>query len=387
MARRRIVVVGIVGSFPFAGMAWMHGQFLAGLARLGHDVYYIETTDTWPYDPLAQSKTGDPSYALGFLQKLMTRLDLYERWAYRAPWDRAEWHGPAAGRAVELLRSADAVLNISGSTTPDEIGVACRLVHIGTDPVIQELRIAKGDTALRERVAAHAAHFTYGENIGAADCPVPPLPFATTPMRQPVVLDYWRSTPNPRKTFTTVTNWEVTGYDVEYGGELYTWSKHHAYMKIVDLPRRTGAELELAMGLSGVTAEIQAMLRSHGWQVADASAMSLDPWLYRDYICDSGAELSVAKDMVTRTRCGWFSERSACYLAAGKPVITEDTGFGCALPTGEGLFAFRTAHEALAAIEAVRADYAKHSRAARQIAEDYFDSSKVLGRMLDALGL
>src|SRR5688500_5957932 len=112
MAGRRIVVVGIVGSFPFAGMAWMHGQFLAGLARLGHDVYYIETTDTWPYDPVAQTKTRDPSYALGFLQKLMTRFDLEKRWAYRAPWNRSEWHGPAAGDAVELLRSADAVFNI-----------------------------------------------------------------------------------------------------------------------------------------------------------------------------------------------------------------------------------------------------------------------------------
>jgi hypothetical protein len=136
-----------------------------------------------------------------------------------------------------------------------------------------------------------------------------------------------------------------------------------------------------------VTPEVQALLRSHGWHVVDASAMSLDPWGYRDYICESGAELSVAKDMVTRLRSGWFSERSACYLAAGKPVITEDTGFGCALPTGEGLFAFRTPDDALAAIDAVTGDYERHSRAARGIAEEYFSAEKVLTRVLDDLGL
>src|SRR5688572_26868507 len=352
--RRRIVVVGILATFPFSGMAWMHCQYVAGLARLGHDVCYIETSHTW---------------------------------AYRARCADGEWHGPLASRAVELLRSADAVLNISGSTTPEEIGVPCRLVYIGTDPVLQELRIANGDAQLRERLAAHVAHFTYGENIGAADCPVPPLPFPTRPMRQPVVLDYWQSARPSRAAFTTVTNWEVKGYDCEYRGEVYTWSKHHAYMKIIDLPRRTRATLELAMGLSGVTPQVQGMLRNHGWSVIDASAMSLDPWAYRDYICASGAELSVAKDMVARLRSGWFSERSACYLAAGKPVVTEDTGFGCALPTGEGLFAFRTPDEALAAIEAVTTDHERHSRAARAIAEEYFCAEKVLARMLHELDL
>jgi hypothetical protein len=385
--RRRLVVVGIVGAFPFSGMAWMHGQYLAGLAQLGHDVYYIETTDTWPYDPLQQTKSAEFSYALRYLQNVMSRFGMGERWAYRAACAGGAWHGPAGSRALELLASADAVFNISASTTPEEVGVPCRLVHIGTDPVLQELRIANGDVKLRERLAAHAAHFTYGENIGAPDCPVPPLPFPTKAMRQPIVLDYWRAAQPSRDAFTTVTNWEVTGYDCEYNGELYTWSKHHAYMKILDLPRRTHAALELAMGLSGVTPQIQAMLRGHGWNVVDASAMSLDPWLYRDYICTSGAELSVAKDMVTRTRSGWFSERSACYLAAGKPVITQDTGFGCALPTGEGLFAFGSGEEALGAIDAVRADYARHCRAARRLAEDYFDARKVLGGVLDTLGL
>lgn len=381
------MVVGIFGTFPFAGMAWMHCQFVAGLARLGHEVAYLETTEHWPWDAIAMSKTDDPAYTLAYLARVMSSFGLETRWAYRASCADNTWRGPLAAEAVDLLRSADAVLNISGSTTPEEIGVPCRLVHIGTDPVLQELRVANGDTALRDRLGAHAAHFTYGENIGAADCPVPPLPFPTKPMRQPVLLDRWEPAAASRRTFTTVTNWEVKGYDCEYLDELYTWSKHHAYMKIIDLPRRTEAHLELAMGLAGLTPEVRELLDTNGWHVVDAFKMSLDPWPYRDYICASSAELSVAKDMVTRTRCGWFSERSACYLAAGKPVITEDTGFGCALPTGEGLFAFRTRDAALGAIEAVDRDYERHSRAARAIAEEYFDSDKVLTRLLEDLGL
>jgi hypothetical protein len=287
-----------------------------------------------------------------------------------------------------MLASADAVLNVSGATAPEDIGASGPLVYIGTDPVLPELRIAKGDRQLRSRLDAHSAYFTYGENIGAPDCPVPPLPYRTHPLRQPVLLDCWSTAgPPARRAFTTVTNWEVTGYDCEYNGVLYTWSKHHAYRNIIDLPLATRSTLELAIGLSGVTEDVQAMLRRNGWHVTDAFEMSLDPWRYRDYIRSSAAELSVAKDMVTRSRSGWFSERSACYLAAGRPVITEDTGFGCALPVGTGLLVFRNRDEALVAIEEVERDYDKHAAAARDIAHEYFDADKVLGGMLDRLGL
>jgi hypothetical protein len=261
------------------------------------------------------------------------------------------------------------------------------LVYVGTDPVMQEIKIANGDDALRARVGAHRAHFTYGENIGASDCPVPPLPFPTHTLRQPVVLSEWATQAEPRPVFTTVTNWEVRGYDVEWRGQHYTWSKHHAFLRVLDLPVRTGAVLELALGLSGVSSDVRADLSAHGWSLADAFSMSLRPWPYRDYVRASMAEFSVAKDMVARTRCGWFSERSACYLAAGRPVVTEDTGFGSVLPVGEGLFSFRTIDEAADAIEQVRGDYTRHSAAARAIAEEYFRAESVLGRMMKDLSL
>jgi hypothetical protein len=200
-------------------------------------------------------------------------------------------------------------------------------------------------------------------------------------------MDHWAGGRPTRQEFTTVTNWAVQGYDVTYNGEVYTWSKHHEYLKIIDIPRRTPVPLELAMGLSGVSQEVKRLLTDNGWAMVDAYQMSLNPFPYRDYICNSAGELSVAKDMVVRTRSGWFSERSACYLAAGRPVVTQDTGFGCALPTGEGLFAFSNADEALAALEAIRTDHARHCRAARAIAEEHFKAETVLGRILDTLGL
>ena len=249
------------------------------------------------------------------------------------------------------------------------------------------MRIANGDAELRQCVAAHQAHLTYGENIGQPDCPVPPLPFATTPMRQPVVMQLWEGANPVRQDFTTVTNWEVKGYDVEFQGETYTWSKHHEYLKLMDLPKRTLARLEMALGLSGVSDEVRSALTENGWIVTDAYHMSLEPEKYRRYILNSGCEFSVAKDMVVRLRSGWFSERSACYLAAGRPVVTQDTAFSKVLPTGEGLFAFNSADEALNAIEAIRSDYDRHSRAAHEIAAAFFRAETVLTKMLAAIGL
>jgi hypothetical protein len=200
-------------------------------------------------------------------------------------------------------------------------------------------------------------------------------------------MQLWEGPKPARHDFTTVTNWEVKGYDAKFQGETYTWSKHHEYLKLMDLPKRTDARLEMALGLSGVSDEVRTALTENGWIVQDAYHMSLDPDTYRSYILNSGCEFSVAKDMVVRLRSGWFSERSACYLAAGRPVVTQETGFSKFLPTGEGLFAFNSADEALSAIEAIRSDYGRHSRAAHEIAAEFFRAETVLTKMLAALGL
>jgi hypothetical protein len=404
LKRRCIVVVGTLASNPYAGMAWMHMQITAGLCRLGHDAYYFETTSNWPYDPIRNTKVGDSDYALPYLARISKSFGLEDRWAYRRSYADGAWFGLSESKAEQLLADADAVFNIAGATRFAEDGLRVgRLVYFGTDPVYHEIAFANGDKEARSIIEEHDDFVTYGENIGSADCPVPPLPRLRAKTRQAVLLDLWQGGPPTKKEFTTVGNWQQEGREVEYRGEFYHWSKHLEFLKFVDLPRRTNQPLELAMNLAdaktirhgtgevvralGVTTDARHTLESNGWKLADTHALTTDPWPYRDYIRASRGEFTVARDLHVRLRSGWFSERSACYLAAGRPVITQDTGFGTVLPTGVGLFAFNTMDEILAAIESINSDYERHSRAARAIAEEYFKAETVLAGVLNKLEL
>jgi hypothetical protein len=403
VTRRRLVVLGTLAANPYAGMAWMHMQIAAGLRRLGHDVYYFEVTSSWPYDPVRQMKVCDSGYAVPYLARVAESFGLGDRWAYCRSYLDCEWLGMAKDRAEDLLAGADAVLNVAGATHPFREGPrANRLVYLDTDPVLYEVAYAAGDPGTRAMVDEHVAVVTYGENIGTAACPVPPFPRQLSRTRQPVLLDQWECGPPTRPELTTVGNWKQVGLDLEFRGETYRWSKHHEFLKFLDLPRRSGVPLELATHAGnrsdvrpedredvpsvGLARDDHGLLVAHGWKVTDAG-FTTDPWKYRDYVQASRGELTVARDMHVRLKSGWFSERSACYLAAGRPVITQDTGFGTVLPTGTGLFAFNTMDEALAALDAVRSDYERHSRAAREIAEEYFRAETVLARLLNDLGL
>jgi hypothetical protein len=399
----RIVVVGTLAGNPYAGMAWMHMQIAVGLRRLGHDAYYFEVTSNWPYDPVRQLKVDNSEYALPYLARVAESFGFGDRWAYRRSYSDNEWFGLAQTRAEDLLSSADAVLNIAGATrlTKEQLDVS-RWVYFGTDPVFHEIKFANKEVDICTLIEEHHDFVTYGENIGSLDCSIPALPGCRTKTRQPVLLDLWKAGPPSREEFTTVTNWEQVGLDIEYQGETYYWSKHYEFLKFIDLPRRTNHPIELAMNLAerkpirwhdneavpaiGLAPDAHQLLESHGWRLADAPAFTMDPWPYRDYVLASRGEFSVARDLNVRLRSGWFSERSACYLAAGRPVVTQDTGFGSVLPTGEGLFAFNTMEEILAAFDAINSDYERHSRAARAIAEEYFRAETVLARVLDDLG-
>jgi hypothetical protein len=213
--------------------------------------------------------------------------------------------------------------------------------------------------------------------------------------RQPIVLE-WFTPPGSQRhggprppggvlRFTTVGNWKQTREDIEWKGEIYTWSKHHEFLKLIDLPRRIGQPIELA--LASIDAKTTKLLEAHGWRIVGAYGLTTDILPYRHYIFGSDGEFTVAKDQNVRLRTGWFSERSASYLTAGKPVITQDTGFGRVLPNSEGLFAFNTIEEVVAAFEAIKADYRRHSRAARAIAEEYFRAETVLDKFLRDLPL
>lgn len=385
---RRLVVLGTMASDPYAGMAWMHMQIAAGLLRLGHDVTYVEATMMWPYDPEAAERVRDPSYALAYLDRVCASFGMGDRWAYRRRHPKLEWVGPRGRDAEALLAGADAVLNITGATRlARERLEAGRVVYYGTDPGYHELAVASGAPKAQWIVEEHDDVVTYGENLGNDDCTLPALPKLRSKTRQPVLLDLWSAGAPTRAVFTTVSNWRQPGRDIDYDGRTYRWSKHHEFLKFISVPRDGGPRLELATGLVNLGARDRKKLESNGWALKDAHAFTTDPWRYRDYIHASRGEFTVAKDQYVAPRTGWFSERSACYLGAGRPVVSQDTGFGNVLPTGEGLFAVSTAEEAREALAMIDRDYEHHSRAARAIAEEFFAAERVLAKVVEDLGL
>jgi hypothetical protein len=240
---------------------------------------------------------------------------------------------------------------------------------------------------MAEVLDRHHVIATYGENYGAPDCAVPLDGRSYLTTRQPVDLDEWPMvfTPGARR-FTTIGNYRQEGSDIEWQGSVYRWSKHHEWERFLGLPGASDQEFELA--LMHCDGEDRARLLAAGWQLSSPAAMSLDPFgAYRAFIQGSRGEFTVAKDQNVRLRSGWFSERDACYLASGKPVVTQDTGFSSVLPTGEGLFAVSTVDEAAAAVEAINSDYRRHCEAARTIAAEHFEASAVAARLLADLGL
>src|SRR5437016_8154164 len=400
----RIIVIGTMASDAYAGMAWMHMQITAGLRRLGHDVYYFETTSTWPFDPVRETRVCDSEYAVPYLSRVADSFGLEDRWAYRRSFSDKQWLGMNRSKAEALLATADAVFNVAGATRIKEEGLKVgRLIYLGTDPVYHEVSFANGCEDGKTVVEEHDDFATYGENIGSGECPVPPLPGLKAKTRQAVLIDLWQDGGASKDAFTTVGNWKQAGCEVELDGEQYQWSKHFEFLKFIDLPHRVNQKFELAMNLAepetihhgegtvvpayGITREEKQMLQENGWRLIDAPQFTTDPWRYRDYVQPSKGEFTVARDLHVRLRSGWFSERSACYLAAGRPVITQDTGFGNVLPTGAGLFSFNTMDEILAAFDAINSVYEKHSRAARAIAEEYFKAETVLAAVLEKLGL
>ena len=386
--KRRLLVLGMMGRCPYGGQTWLYLNWLRGLQRLGHDVWYIEDDTVWPYDPVQNTVTDDCSYAVRHISHCMERIGMADKWAFRLADRKGACWGVSEYQLDELYRTCDALLNVVGATDLREEQLAAPFrVYVECDPVTAELRLANGDEHTRIAFANHQAIVTYGENYGAPDCGVPLSGVSYGKTRQPVDLDLWPMVYDEHaRFFTTIGNYRQSGNDVQYGGETYRWSKHHEWDKFLDLPQRTRQEFEVAM-MPDAEADRQR-LAAHGWRMVHPFEMSLDIFgRYPGFFRQSRAEFTVAKDQNVRLRSGWFSERDACYLASGKPVIAQDTGFSNILPTGEGLFALTTMESALAAIDAINSDYRRHCEAARAIAEEYFRAETVAARLLEDVGL
>ena len=379
--REKIVLLGMMGKMHVAGAVWQTLHYLTGLERLGYDVYYVEAHGgkTWAF------RQDEPA-AAAFISGIMQRFGFGDRWALDAWSGSGSYYGMSAHQVKRLYDSAAAILNLHGGTIPTaEQSATGRLVYVETDPGEIQVEICKGDKAALEFLQPHCAFFTFGENYGKADCQLPVSDrFHFKPTRQPVVLDFWKDCGEPEELFTTIGAWRQLRL-VEYNGCQYEWSKHLEFLKFLDLPSRTTQKFELA--LSRCDGDTKVLVTNNGWRFRDALSFSHDPDVYRQYIAQSKGEFTVAKDQNIQMRTGWFSDRSATYLAAGRPVITQETGFRDNLPAGEGLFSFSTMKEILAAVDAINSDYQRHSCAAVEIAREYFSHEVVLPRLLSELGI
>jgi len=377
--RKKIVVLGMMSRQPVAGMIWLTVQYLIGLQRMGYDAYYVE--------PQGGAPGLDSSVNAAWIDRILRSFDFGDRWAYHAIHGDGRCYGMGESSLRELYRSAQWIFNLHGSTKPtEELSGPGRLVYIGTDPVEIEISLSEGDPRSTRFLAAHCAFFTWGENLGNPGCLVPvPKDFKFKPSRQPSVISLWNTRDRVAgEVFTTIGNWKQPYREVEFEGETYYWSKHHEFLKFLDLPFRTSQRFELA--LSSFEESDRELLERNGWRVTEASRFADDTDSYRDYIQGSRGEFTVAKEQYYRLKSGWFSDRSTSYLSAGRPVINQESGFSNVYPTGAGLFAFSTMAELLAAVDCINSDYEKHSRAALDLAREYLSHEVVLGRMLSDLG-
>lgn len=330
------------------------------------------------YNPQTDSIDNDPTFGLKFTSESFARFGLKERWAYY-DFHQSHWLGPAAAGTRDFCESADLLLNLSGVNPlrPWSEDIPVR-VFVDTDPAFTQIRNLTNSDA-SELAAKHTAFFTFAENIGQKDCLVPDDGFAWQPTRQPVVLDAWAVMPgNEQAKWTTVMQWD-SYRAVEHEGQSFGM-KSESFKRYLDLPASAGHIFELALGSQSVP---RKLLRSKGWQVVNPLEEIRDVWEYQSYLQRSKGEWSIAKQGYVVSNSGWFSERSANYLASGWPVVTEGSGFSRWLPPGRGVFSFNSPDEALSAIEEVNNNYELHSRAARQMAVEFFSSSQVLSSLIE----
>jgi len=385
----RIVVTGLIGTYPLGGVAWDYLQFVKGFVALGCEVTYLEDTGQWGYNPRLATFTEEGGDNAAYLANVLARVPGVEKsFAFR---DAAgKLYGLAEEELARRCRAADLFLNVSDSTWLREAYRGARVTACyDSDPLYTQaawLAADAGDkTDGREPgwYRTYDCFFTMAENLYDPSCAVPRCGLEWKTTRQPITIDDWPVTFEPAaKSLTTILSWKTKPALPVLGGRTYG-GKDVEFRRFIDLPRRVRTPLEIAV--SGPAPRDE--MAKAGWSVVDAGERSTTMERYRGYIGASRGEWSVAKEAYAASESGWFSCRSACYLAMGKPVVVEDTGFSRHYPTGEGLFAFRDVEQAAAAIEALEHDYRRHCDAARALAERFFRAETVLEKLLHDAGL
>jgi len=382
-SKATILVSGMIAADPWQGGAtWAVLQYVLGLRRLGHEVFLVE-----PIQPKALRPAGVPLAAsenAEYFRQVTTEFGLREHCALLLA-GRQESFGLSYKQLQQITRRTDVLINISGMLTESDLIAPIPIrAYLDLDPAFNQLWHAV--QGIDMRFADHTHFITIGQNIGEPDCPVPTCGLPWLKTWQPIVLERWPVAERiAYDGLTTIANWRGYG-SIEHNGELYG-QKVHSLRQFFALPTLTPEQFRLALAIHPDETTDLAALRDNGWQLLDPARTVNTPAKYQQFIQQSKAEFGLAKSGYVASRCGWFSDRSICYLASGRPVIAQETGFSRHLPNGEGLFSFRTSEEVLKAIEALRADYGRHVAAARAIAVEFFDSDKVLRRLLEQLGV
>jgi hypothetical protein len=385
----RVVVTGLAAAYPVAGVAWDYLQYVQGFAALGCEVTYLEDTGQWLYDAAAQTFTADAARNARWVADCLARLAPGAAWALRAP--DGVWHGLDGAAVARRCAAADLFLNVSGSCWLREEYRAARVVaYLDTDPGYSQAKLAAvaagtADESTRfsvDLIRRHGVFFTLGEHVGRPDCTIPTAGLTWHPTRQPIALANWPVRRTPDGAFTTVMSWKIEPTPPVFDGRTYG-GKAIELERLLALPAHTSERLELA--ISGDAPRDR--LRAAGWRVRDGHEVSTTLDAYRDYLAASRGEWSVAKNAYVALRSGWFSTRTAAYLACGKPAVVQETGFSTHVPPGPGLHTFATLEDAVAGLAAVGRDYARACEHARAVAETHFAAERVLTRLLADAGL
>ena len=377
----QIVVAGWVAGFPTAGFLWHALSYALGFRALGHEVWFLDDggDEPWGWDPDAREMDPECRAGSRFLERELGAVGLGDRWVYRhVPTDRFD--GMDRDTTLGVLAEADLFVNVSlvCPMRPEYRRVPHR-AGIDTDPVFTQVRVARGDATLAPIVDACTRLYTFGR---------PPLPGQRgewVPTRQAVSTEHWPVAPPPERDapFTTLTTWKAYAPE-SWEGQTFG-AKDVSLRAFLDLPSRTDAPLSVALGAGADHAEGARLLADHGWELTDPIAASRTTEAYHGFLAGSAGEIGFAKHGYVAARSGWFSERSCCYLASGRPVVAQDTGWSEWLGAGEGLLGFTTPDEAAAALDAVRADPGRHAAAARRLVEERFEAADVCAELLEAL--
>ncbi len=384
--RGRLVLWGLLASAPYGGMTWQVLHHLVGFRRLGFDVWYVQDSDSLLTDPATYWPTMAYERNLAYLAEQMDRIGLGDRWVFRAPGQRLHFGALDRAGLQRLYADADAVFNLCGAQEilPHHDDIQ-NLVLLETDPVFMQIGVTKEHQRVIDLLARYNSLFTYGSNLFGEDCALEIERFDWRITRPPVILDWWQvDDGTERDVLTTIANWKHRGKDIEWDGARLRWTKHRQFNRFWDVARQSPIPLEVA--LLGASDAEKNLLASRGWAIRSAESIAR-PDSYRAYIQGSRGEFSFAKEMVVETNVGWLSDRTVCYLAAGKPAIVQDTGVPFAKELDGGLNFFSDTESALAAIDAVASNYQRQSQLATELARSRFSAELVLGEIATSVGL